>query len=227
MLAIAAEALFILAKSDYLDITRIDISGNKRLTTARVAKLSGLTTKTNIFDWRTADVRRRLLGESWIESATVTRRLPLRVVIKIAERQPAAVIVMGARFYLVDKNRIVIDRKDTNVFPGQAVVSNAPAEDEKEIGERFASPSVRNALEALAGLDKDLAASVGSIAAPSIDGMSFKLKSGPIIMYGKAEMIKQKNYAIKVILTEAANEGKNWQYIDVRVPSNPAAKAIG
>ncbi len=44
-------------------------------------------------------------------------------------------------------------------------------------------------------------------------------------MYGKAEMNKQKNYAIKVIKTEATNEGKVWQYIDVRVPSNPVAKA--
>ncbi len=227
MLAIVAEALFILAKSDYLDIRRIDISGNKRIATAQILKLSRLTTKTNIFDWRSSDVRRRLLTEPWLESASVTRRFPLRVTIKVAERQPAAVIVMGTWFYLVDENLVVIKRQNTNIFTGQAVVLNAPPEDEREIGQRFTGASIRNALKALAVLDKELAPSVESVTAPSIDGLAFKLKSGPTIMYGKAEMTKQKNYAIKVILTEAANEGKSWQYIDVRVPSNPAAKAIG
>jgi hypothetical protein len=44
-------------------------------------------------------------------------------------------------------------------------------------------------------------------------------------MYGKTEMTDQKNYAIKVILDQATKEGRTWQYIDVRVPSNPVAKA--
>jgi len=224
---ILAEAVFILAKSNYLDIRQIHISGNQRVATNRVAKLSRLTTKTNIFDFRVADVTRRLLAEPWIASASVDRKLPLRVVIKVTERQPAAVIQMGGGFYLVDRDAFVIGVNPANVWPGLIVVAGAPFEDTKEPRERFTSPALRNALAALGGLDKDLAASVESMTAPTIDGLSFKLRGGPTVMYGKSEMTAQKNYAIKVILTEAANEGKNWQYIDVRVPSNPAAKAIG
>lgn len=225
LIAILAEGLFILAKSDYLDVRRIDIRGNNRVTTARLAKLAGLTTKTNIFDFSAAEITKRLLSEPWIRSATVARKLPLRVIISVTERQPAAVVLMGGRFYLVDKGAAIIEGKDANVYPGQTVIADAPYEDKKEAGEDFAGPSIRNALAALGGLDKDLALAVESMTAPSIDGMSFKLKGGPIVMYGKSEMIRQKNYAIKVILKEAANEGKSWQYIDVRVPSNPAAKA--
>ena len=225
LLGIIGEGLFILAKSNTFDVRKIQISGNKRIPTARIAKLAGVSTKTNIFDMRTAEVVRRVRTEPWIASVQVRRELPLTIRIAVTERQASAVVNMTGRFYLVDRAANVIEAKATNVYPGVALIAGSPFEEAKEPGEAFTDPSVKNALAVLVGLDKDIAVSVVSMAAPSIDGLSFQLRGGPVVMYGKSEMSKQKNYAIKVILKEAANEGRVWQYIDVRVPSNPAAKA--
>jgi cell division protein FtsQ len=222
---IIAEGLFILAKSDNFDIRKIQFSGNRKITTNRLAKLAGITTKTNIFDMRAADVVARLRTDPWISTVTVKRQFPLTVAITVVERQPFAVVSMNGRFYLVDRAATVIEAPTSNVYPGLAVVAGTPTEDDKEPGLTLTGPALRNALAVLGGLDADIAAAIESMAAPTIDGLSFKLKGGPVVMYGKSEMQKQKNYAIKVILKEAVNEGRVWQYIDVRVPSNPAAKA--
>lgn len=227
LIAIIGETGFIFAKSDTFNIRKITIAGESRVPEKKILKLSGLTRKTNIFDFSARNAGRNIATEPWVKSARVTRVFPLDVSVKVAERTPVAVFITGTKYVLIDTDMCAIQIADTNIFTGIPVVKDTPAEDIPEPGERLKSSSAANAVGALKGLDKDTAAMIAVISAPTIDGFSFTLNTGTLIMYGKAEMAQQKNYAIKVILTEAANEGKMWQYIDVRVPANPAAKAVG
>lgn len=227
LIAIAGESGFIFAKSDTFNIRKITVAGNAKVAEKRVLKLSGLTLKTNVFDFSAGSARRNIETEPWVKNAVVERKLPLNVAIRITERAPAAVLQAGAKFCLVDTDMTAIEVTDVNGFAGVPFVKDIPFEDVTEPGDRFKSSAAANALNVLKGLDKETGAAIIVMSAPSIDGLSFTLNTGTLVMYGKAEMAKQKNYAIKVIMTEAVNEGKKWQYIDVRVPSNPAAKAAG
>lgn len=227
LIAIAGESAFIFAKSETFNIRKVTITGEKMVGEKRILRLSGLSSTTNIFDFSAGHTRKNIESEPWIKSANVARAFPLRVNIRIIERTPAAVFQSGARYCLVDTDMTVIQIADTNIFTGVPFIKDTPYEDIAEPGDVVKSSAADNAVSVLKSLDPETAAAITAVSAPTIDGLSFTLNSGTLVMYGKAEMHKQKNYAIKVILTEAVNEGKVWQYIDVRVPANPAAKAVG
>lgn len=55
-------------------------------------------------------VRSVVQTEPWVESASVTRVLPDRVVIEIRERKPVAVAAIDDELFLVDATGIVLDR---------------------------------------------------------------------------------------------------------------------
>lgn len=55
-------------------------------------------------------VRQVVESEPWVESATVRRALPNRVVIQIQERKPVAVAAIDGELFLVDSTGIVLDR---------------------------------------------------------------------------------------------------------------------
>ncbi len=224
LIAIAAEALYIASGSKYFNVNKIEISGNSRVSSDKILKLSGLSLKDNIFRVDTSLTGKRVTAEPWIRGAIVSRALPLTVKITVTERQPRAVFFSGSIYYLLDTEGAVIST-GLAPTPGMPLIKDAPPSIAPETGEKVRESSVKNALAVIAALDKDILADIGWVSAPTIDGLALHLNSGPVVMYGKADMNKQKNYAIKVIKTEATNEGKVWQYIDVRVPSNPVAKA--
>jgi cell division protein FtsQ len=226
VIAIAGEAIYIASGTKYFNINKIRMYGNSRISNEKIIKLSGLSLNDNIFRVDTGLAAKRIQGEPWIKKAFVTRQLPLTVKIQVTERQPLAIWLNGPSYYLLDKEGTVIAVGTAPPLAGLPLIKDAAPSTGLDIGEPVEESAVKNALSVIAMLDKDILADIGWVSAPTIDGLAIKLNSGPVVMYGKAEMTKQKNYALKVIQTEATNEGKIWQYIDVRVPSNPVAKAI-
>jgi cell division protein FtsQ len=224
--AIAAQGLYLFAGSETFNVKAVHVAGNSRVTEAVIAKASGISAKTNIFRVDETTAVKNISANPWIASAEISRTWRLTVNIKVKERQPLAVVETAGLFRAVDKAGFVIESNPVNAYAGLPVIRDCPIKDADEPGDRLSEAAALNALRAAAGLDQELVAKLGWISAPSIDGMSLQLTNGPLVMYGKAEMQKQKNYAIKVILDQGANEGRSWQYIDVRVPSNPAAKPI-
>lgn len=224
VLAIAAEALYVLSGSRYFHVRAITVYGNRQLTEVRIKKLAGITLKDNFLYINTPFIEKRIKGEPWVSKATVVRTWPLAIKIYVLERRPWAVLAQDGQYLLLDRNAIVI-KVLTAAEPGLPLIKDAPREEGLEPGRPATGVAVINSLAVVDALDSDIRADIGWVSAPTIDGLSIKLNSGPIIMYGKSEMNRQKNYAIKVITTEAGKESKVWQYIDVRAPSNPVAKA--
>ncbi len=225
LIGIAAEALYIASGSKYFNVKKIEVAGNSRISTEKIRKLSGISLKDNIFRVDAGLAEKRVEGEPWIKSATVLKVFPLTVKVAVNERQPRAIWQNGPTYILLDTEGAAVSAGTAPPLPGLPLIKDAPIDTGLETGETVKGSAVRNALTVIAALDKDILADIGWVSAPTIDGLALHLNSGPVVMYGKAEMNKQKNYAIKVIKTEATNEGKVWQYIDVRVPSNPVAKA--
>jgi cell division protein FtsQ len=98
------------AQAHVLQIDRIAIRGNERLSKGEVlAMLEGLRGQSLV--WTDLDVwRRRLLGSAWIRDASLRRSLPSTVEITLWERQPIGVGRINGEMYLIDENGIVIDQ---------------------------------------------------------------------------------------------------------------------
>jgi cell division protein FtsQ len=102
--------------SSYFAAAPAEVSGNERVSAARIQELSGLPPGTNIFTVSTAEAGRRIAAHPWIASATVRRRLPRQLVIEVVERRPVALIRAGA-LYLIDADGVVFKRLE----PGDPV----------------------------------------------------------------------------------------------------------
>ena len=92
-----------------LQVARIVVSGNTRLSTGEVqAIVSGLRGESlllaDLEGWRT-----RLLASPWVRDATLRRVLPSTVEVTVLEREPLAIGRTGSGLYLIDDRGALID----------------------------------------------------------------------------------------------------------------------
>jgi cell division protein FtsQ len=102
----ASEAV---TQAKVLQIDRIVINGNERMSQADVmTALDGLRGE-NIVWADLAAWRLRLLASPWVREAALRRRLPSTVEITLLERVPMAIARLQGSLYLVDEQGVVID----------------------------------------------------------------------------------------------------------------------
>ncbi len=100
----------VVAHARVLQIDRIVVSGNERLSKGEVlAVLNGLRGDSLL--WTDLDAwRRRLLASPWVRDAALRRSLPSTVEVVVSERQPVAIGRLNGDMYLVDDRGVVIDQ---------------------------------------------------------------------------------------------------------------------
>jgi cell division protein FtsQ len=222
-LAVVAESVYLASQSKIFNVRHIIVEGNRRVSEERILELSGISSHSNILKISTRAAEKKIMQEVWLRKVRVRREFPLDITISVRERQPLAVVTTKGFFLLVDEEGKILQSERSNIFPNFAVIGDLRNVRAVAVGQTIKSPALTNALFCLKRLQGVFATPIVSVSAPSIDGLSFQLGSGLIIQYGAAELVKQKNYAIKVILAESDSRGEKLKYIDVRVPSNPAA----
>ena len=100
--------------AEALQITRIAVSGNVRLSKGEVvALLDGLRGRSMV----TADLerwRRKLMSSPWVADAAIRRVLPGTIAVAILERQPMGIARLGTDLYLVDERGTLVDQFGPN-----------------------------------------------------------------------------------------------------------------
>jgi cell division protein FtsQ len=98
------------AYAHVLQVNRIVVSGNERLTPGDVvAVIAGLRGQSVVFTDLEA-WRQRLIASPWIRDASLRRSLPSTVEVAITERHPVGVGRIRGEMYLVDDRGMVIDQ---------------------------------------------------------------------------------------------------------------------
>jgi cell division protein FtsQ len=82
-------------------IKTVDLKGAKRLSLEQVRAVAGIEAGKNLFSFDTRIAEQKLLGDPWVSSAHVVRKLPSTLRVEITERDAAAVAVLGDRPFLV------------------------------------------------------------------------------------------------------------------------------
>jgi cell division protein FtsQ len=99
----------VVAQARMLQIDRVAVRGNSRLSTGEVlALLNGLRGENLVW----ADLgawRRRLLASPWVRDATLRRSLPSTIEVVVAEREPIGIGRVNGALYLVDDRGAIID----------------------------------------------------------------------------------------------------------------------
>jgi len=89
-----------------LSVRTVNVAGAQHLTSAQVAAAAGLAGGASVLSVDGEADRQRLLGQTWVQSATVEPQLPGTVLVTITEWQPVAVYHAGkggALFLLSDQ----------------------------------------------------------------------------------------------------------------------------
>jgi cell division protein FtsQ len=97
------------AQAHMLQIDRIVVHGNQRLSSGEViALLGGLRGQSLV--WADLDVwRRRLLSSPWVGDADLRRSLPSTVDVVVSERRPVGIGRLAGQMYLFDEHGVIID----------------------------------------------------------------------------------------------------------------------
>ena len=103
----------------YFQITRLIVEGNRRVPTAVIIDSLGLPAQTGILDVNLKNLAGQILRNSWIKTASISRRLPATLFIRVSERTPRAV-VLADRVYLVSDDGLILKE------PGPEEISGLP-----------------------------------------------------------------------------------------------------
>jgi cell division protein FtsQ len=102
-------AFDLVASASTLQVRRIAVHGNVRLSAGEVQTLIEGLRGTNILTANLSSYRRRLLDSPWVADVALRRVLPSTVEVFVSERHPMGLSRMGSQLYLIDRSGTVID----------------------------------------------------------------------------------------------------------------------
>jgi cell division septal protein FtsQ len=174
----------LLARSALLQVDRIVVHGNERLSKGEVlAILDGLRGE-SLFGTDLEVWRQRLMASPWVLDAALRRSLPSTVDVVISERTPAGIGRVRNEMYLFDERGIVIDQYgpqyadlDLPIIDGLAAASS----------ERTAADDARAELAsriiAAVRSKPDLARRVSQLDVADLHNASVILSGDPAVIY--------------------------------------------
>lgn len=205
--------------SEALRLRVVEVGGNHKISKEEVAEVSGLVPGTHLLRLSTHEVADRVESLAWIRDARVERIVPSKVRITITERAPVARVSLAAANYLADEEGVILEEGSE----APVVIVGLPLE-RLNPGDRITLAQYRHALSVANQLDPPIRERLARIRAATVDGIVLELGDGTTILYGAAEGISEKNFAIGALIEEAAATGAQIASIDVRVPRRPAVR---
>jgi cell division protein FtsQ len=112
-IVLAAYAMYragnLVATASTLQVTRIVVRGNARVSSGEVQALVAGLRGANILTANLNAYRARLLQSPWVADAALRRVLPSSVEVFVSERRPIGLCRLGATLYLIDESGTIID----------------------------------------------------------------------------------------------------------------------
>lgn len=119
IVAVAYFAAQMLFASDYFKVERIEVENNHRISREDILALSDIAPGANIFELELTRIGDRIEENPWIAEARVRRLFPDRLVIRVEEHAPRAIVRLDYLYYLDVSGRIFkrLERGDRLDFP--------------------------------------------------------------------------------------------------------------
>jgi cell division protein FtsQ len=178
--------------------------------------MSGIRFGMSLLSLNTEEVSRRLEAHPWIRNATVVKRMPDRVLIKVRKKRPAAVVeVRGGLFYM-DREGGILDR----IQPGAPLDLPLLTGLEQVLREVPALGDGRDVQQALALLRAVQASpALGSLSEVHLDrsvGLSFVLEGFPIPVHVGWSGFPAKMIRFEKILPLLSPQSNSIERVDLR-----------
>jgi cell division protein FtsQ len=199
-------------------VRSIVFSGNTRLSDDELRTFSGLKGGENLLTLSGPAVVRKMEESRWIASVSIRRELPNRIIVKITETRPFALLDMKGRLFLVDNRGTMLEKLKQSTVPFLPVISGNPFREKEAFAEAIhLAMAIKNTgisaqkdhVEIIAHKPEELAA--------NLDGILVKIGTG--------------DYEEKLArLIQVENEIRKRQipvdYIDLRFANRVVVKPV-
>ena len=201
--------------SSLLSARHLSVVGSRHTPAAVVERRAGLGGHPPLVDVHPAEAARRVEALPWVASATVVRRWPDSVVVRVVERAPVAVVAAGHGGGVV-----LVDDSGRVLGPGGPSVT-LPAITGAGVAGAPGSTLPRRAQPALAVASAVSRAMPGQVRAVGVQGgtVSVDLAGGVHVLLGPPQQLEAKLASLRSVLAGAPPSGP--ETIDVTVPAEP------
>lgn len=213
-----------------LSVRTVNVSGAQHLTSAQVADAAGLADAGSVLAVDGQADRRRLLGQVWVQNATVEPLLSGSVTVTITEWQPVAVYHAGkaTTLYLMSDQAAILGSATS---AAGLVDVQGPAGPEPKVGERPIEPAL---LVAMVNMHRIFPTLLGQQVAgfifDSCGDLTLVAKRGWKVYFGRVLTPEEfKTLGDKVAALKAINGHGNvnynsadLEYVNVMNPAEPA-----
>lgn len=222
-------AIDVVQTAPALQVRRVFIRGNVRLSTGEIHALTAGLKGSNILTVDLDMYREKVLDSPWVADAALRRVLPSTVEVMISERRPMGLTRLRGRLYLVDQQGVIIDEFgpeysefDLPIVDG---LVRAPGTAQSAIDEERAALAGR-VIEAI-GQRKDLASRVSQIDVSDAHNAIVLLEDDPALLHlGEHEFAERlQNY---IELAPALRERvPQIDYVDLRFDKRVYVRPVG
>lgn len=219
LVASLAALVWVYMFTGVLNVRRVEVRGNRRLDSAYLRSISGITSDTHLLKMDVGSVERAVLAEPYVRNVRIRRRFPRTVILEITERLPIGFLIQNGRYHLVDEEGVVVESRD------------APEEGLLEItgvelpilypGSRVDDQRFREISALLKELPEELLE--GSVRVGFAEGEGYYLQTAKTrVIFGGCSEIARKGEIALMALREILPRYGSLQYVDVTFPDYPA-----
>jgi cell division protein FtsQ len=218
-----------LYNSKYFKIKSVIVNGNSHYSSEQVITIADVEIGANIFEINKKNIEDKLAAElTWANSISLRKVFPDRIEISITERKPYIRLVYGGKYFILDKEAVVLDEisgGEPSLYSGYLLVKNG-IKFYPEIGEKIAKKSILGAADIYDALDVELKniikeAFISGSTNSDIVLVTFDDKQ---IIFGTSDKIVDKNAILRQILTQIYENEITYSVIDLRNIENPIIK---
>ena len=241
VIIITVVALFLMSRTDALEIESVDIKGADHLTQQELNALASIPQGATLLNVDSDSIIKSLMRDSWIESVDVNRVFPSTLEIIIHEREVGAVVEVPSgntqtiQNWLLSKDAVWLMALPNRESEVGSQISERIYEDAEaalhitnitygvrpEMGSACTDEPVLNAISILTGLTTELADRIKTVKAEDVEATSLILDSNVEIAVGSANNIREK----ELICLDILEDNPKVVYINVRVPDRPTWKS--
>lgn len=209
-------------RSQVFDVRTVEVLGATHSTPEDVIARAAVPPDATLLRFSADAIKQRVLADPWVKDATITRRFPHTLRIRLEERAALGVVDTGVGLFVVDRDGFVLAEQSVESTTTLPTFRNTPGLDLK-VGRKSTSEVLANALAALSGIGPEIGATVKAVTAPTIDETMLVTADNVEIMIGEAREMPKKALIVKQILREQAG---SVVFIDVRSTERPVSRGL-
>jgi cell division protein FtsQ len=205
-----------------LEIDRILVEGNERLSEGEILELVEVDEKTNILTLDLDETKRKLLRSAWVRDVELKRMLPATLTLQIDERTPVAVAALS-ELYLLAEDGTILDQLPPFYDMGKLVLVRGLREEDGSVSADRAALAGRLA-EALL-TDERLMPLVSELdVAGGVDSLTLRLRQSPLVLLASAPTMVSRLSEVVPLLAGIAERLPGLEVLDLRFQNRVYAR---